>query len=116
MNRRRLGNSYETLAAQFLSEQGFDVLERNIYTPVGELDILAARDSVYYFFEVRYKSGSKCGSPKQSITQTKLLRMKRTLLYIKKQRKILSKCSLGFVGINTLPDGSKKFELIAPIY
>ncbi len=116
MNKRNIGSGYESLAAAHLSDLGFDVLQRNIYTPLGELDILAKKDSVYYFFEVRYKSGVKCGSPKESITRVKLERMKRTLLYIKKQRNIRGKCSLGFVGITSSKLGDDIYEVIAPIY
>ena len=41
-NNRQIGSKYEQLAADYLKKQGYCIVERNYYTPYGEIDIIAA--------------------------------------------------------------------------
>ena len=43
----------ENLAATFLMKQGFSILERNYRVRVGEIDIIAQKDNVLHFVEVK---------------------------------------------------------------
>lgn len=99
-NRRRFGNDREAIAASFLEFSGFQVLERNLYTRYGEVDVLAQRDGIVYFFEVRSKQGRAYGTPKESITPRKKATMRRVLYAVKKERGLSLPCKLGFVGIS----------------
>lgn len=96
INRRAEGRYYEDVAAHILEEIGFQVLERNIYTCVGELDILAKKDGVLHFFEVRFR---KTLSAKESLTAFKYERMKRTMSYLIKRERYKLPCKLGFIAI-----------------
>lgn len=40
-NNRQIGSKYEQLAADYLKKQGYCIVERNYYTPYGEIDIIA---------------------------------------------------------------------------
>ena len=51
--RRRLGNQGEDIACTFLIKKGFEIVERNYLKPWGEIDIIAKRNSVYRFIEVK---------------------------------------------------------------
>ncbi len=44
-NNRETGAKAEAIACWFLKQQGYDVLEQNFYTKVGEIDIIAKRRS-----------------------------------------------------------------------
>ena len=48
-----LGNRAETVAATFLENKGYRILERNYRKPWGEIDIIAKRDEVVVFVEVK---------------------------------------------------------------
>ncbi|MDO4754316.1 MAG: YraN family protein [Bacillota bacterium] len=85
------------MAARELGLLGFRVLNRNVYTCFGELDILAEKDGVLHFFEVRYKSGPAYGLPKESITKKKLLRMKKVMQYLMKKYGPGNHCQLGLI-------------------
>lgn len=81
--RRTLGNRGEALAAQYLKSLGYTIRERNWRCPVGELDIIAEKDSVLVFVEVRTRRGDRFGTPEESITsikQAKLLEVALTYL------------------------------------
>lgn len=54
--KRQLGNLGEDLAEVFLVKQGFRVVERNYLKKWGELDIIAARDGLLHFLEVKSKT------------------------------------------------------------
>ena len=43
-NNRETGAKAEAIACWFLKQQGYDVLEQNFYTKVGEIDIIAKED------------------------------------------------------------------------
>ena len=80
---RAKGNLAEDKACQFLDENGFAIVERNFYSRFGEIDIIALKDEVLHFIEV--KSGLDYESAIQNITPTKLSRLIKTAnVYMKK--------------------------------
>ncbi len=80
---RAKGTLAEEKACEFLLNNGFNVIERNFYSRFGEIDIIATKEEVLHFIEV--KSGVDYESAVQNITPQKLLRLTRTGdIYIKK--------------------------------
>ncbi|MCD6433339.1 MAG: YraN family protein [Sulfurimonas sp.] len=80
---RAKGNLAETKACEFLDENGFMIVERNFYSRFGEIDIIALKNEVLHFVEV--KSGLDYESAIQNITPRKLSRIIRTSnVYMKK--------------------------------
>ena len=53
MNTKITGNAGEKKAADYLTAQGFSIIERNFRTNGGEIDIIAAKDDVVAFVEVK---------------------------------------------------------------
>ena len=51
-NNRETGAKAEAIACWFLKQQGYDVLEQNFYTKVGEIDIIAKEDQMSLFDEL----------------------------------------------------------------
>ena len=60
-NNRETGAKAEAIACWFLKQQGYDVLEQNFYTKVGEIDIIAKEDQTLVFVEVKYRNSGECG-------------------------------------------------------
>ena len=58
-NNRQIGSKYEQLAADYLKKQGYCIVERNYYTPYGEIDIIAQQDEVLVFVEIKYRSNRR---------------------------------------------------------
>jgi len=80
---RAKGNIAEDKASKFLQDKGFIIIDRNFYSRFGEIDIIATKDAVLHFIEV--KSGLDYELAIQNITPTKLSRfIKTTNVYIKK--------------------------------
>jgi len=80
---RAKGNLAEDKACTFLFDKGFTIIERNFYSRFGEIDIIAVKDEVFHFIEV--KSGLDYESAIQNITPSKLSKFIKTVhVYIKK--------------------------------
>jgi putative endonuclease len=78
MNTRKIGNIAENKACEYLIKTGYKIVKRNYYTKFGEIDIIAYKDEVFHFVEV--KSG-KSFEPVYNITPAKLKRIIKSAEY-----------------------------------
>lgn len=69
------GHEAEKVAAEYLQSQSFEIIEVNWKTPVCEVDIIARKQNVVYFVEVKYRQGSSQGLGLDYITPKKLQQM-----------------------------------------
>lgn len=70
-----LGRLGEAHAAEYLESEGYRVLERNWRCRHGEIDIVASREGVLAFVEVKTRTSDAFGHPFEAITEAKLRRM-----------------------------------------
>ena len=70
-NNRHVGSEYEEIAADFLKDKGYDILERNYRCPVGEIDIIASRSGTIIFVEVKYRVNKSKGYPAEAVSVSK---------------------------------------------
>ena len=82
------GDQSETLATQFLEQEGFVVLERNYFArKLGEIDIIAQQEDVIHFIEV--KSGkSETFDPVYNVTPAKLRKVINSAQYYLKVKQL----------------------------
>ena len=73
-----LGAHGERIAAAYLTDRGFSVLDRNWRCRDGELDIVARDGDALVFCEVKTRRGLGYGHPVEAVTVTKQRRL-RTL-------------------------------------
>ncbi len=84
---RTFGDRSEDLATRFLEQEGFVVVERNYYArKLGEIDIIAQRDGVLHFVEV--KSGKAEFDPVYNITPAKMRKVINSTHYYLKAKSI----------------------------
>ncbi len=81
MKRRETGILGESLARNYLKKLGYHILESNYRCPEGELDIVAKDRDYLVFVEVRTKKSLSLGHPEESITQSKMKRLRACALY-----------------------------------
>jgi len=77
------GNQGEDMAAKWLTDHGYQIIERNNSTKYGELDIIATRSAgsgqdILVFIEVKFKQTEDFGTPEEMIGKNKLAQVKRT--------------------------------------
>ncbi|MDY7077995.1 MAG: YraN family protein [Chloroflexota bacterium] len=73
--RVKLGRRGEELAVAALRQEGYETVTRNWHCQIGEVDIVARRGKIWYFFEVRTRRGCDFGTPEESLTPAKRQRM-----------------------------------------
>lgn len=100
MNRRSVGSVGEHIACEYLLKHNFLILETNIDTPFGEVDILAmSSDRTIVYVEVRTRNSNAFSSPAESITPTKLRHMTQTAQYVHRRRFLGSKLRLDLISV-----------------
>lgn len=65
------GNKAEAMAANFLKNKGYEILDQNYTFGKGEIDIIALKDGWLIFVEVRARSEVDHGFPEQTISKSK---------------------------------------------
>ena len=66
-----LGDRGEQLAARYLADRGWMILHRNYRIGHREIDLVARRDEVVAFIEVKTRGGLGYGHPLEAITRKK---------------------------------------------
>lgn len=74
---KSIGGNGEEFAALILQSKGYEILERNYRTQIGEIDIIARKDNVLHFIEVKTRTQNNYGYPAEAVTEEKLNRIRR---------------------------------------
>ncbi|GEM_PF-425757 len=76
--RKEKGRAAEEAAALHLEREGWSIRERNWSCRTGELDLIAVKDDLLLFVEVRSRSGSGFGLPAESVDARKIQKVRHT--------------------------------------
>jgi putative endonuclease len=71
------GRRAEALAATLLEAKGYEIVVRNWRRPEGELDLVARKDGLCVFVEVRSRTGEERGHPLETVDGRKRARIAR---------------------------------------
>ncbi|HIO95522.1 MAG TPA: YraN family protein [Campylobacterales bacterium] len=84
---RAIGNLSEAKAVAYMERLGFKIVEKNYYArKLGEIDIIATKDGVWHFIEV--KSAKADFDPVDNFTPTKLRRVINSAHYYLKVKNL----------------------------
>ena len=76
----RIGQWGEQTAAVYLVERGYEIVAMNVHCdPYGEIDIIAEKDGIIIFVEVKTYSKKQLGTPAQNIDQNKLKKLEAAI-------------------------------------
>jgi len=88
---RAVGDIGEDKAVTYLQQHGFNVVDRNVSSRFGEIDIIVIKDEVLHFIEV--KSSYNYDIAVQNITPSKMQKFIKTVdVYLKKHQLDLEYC------------------------
>ncbi len=87
MNSRIAGDYYESMAAEYLQHNGFQIIERNYKCKFGEIDIIAKKNNTISFIEVKYRKNTDFGYAIEAVSKEKQNRIRKTAAYYIKERK-----------------------------
>jgi putative endonuclease len=111
---RTVGSIGEEIAIAFLKRRGYKILETNLHTPFGELDVVARQNGFTVFVEVKTRSSYSLGPPFLSVTGQKQRKLiQNALCYLKRHCLVYSNWRIDIVSINIDRSGKvEKIELI----
>ncbi len=80
-NNRQVGAYYEERVALCLEERGYRILARNFRCKFGEIDLIAQKDGIIVFVEVKYRKTGACGAPEEAVDYRKQVRISNVASY-----------------------------------
>lgn len=111
-----LGRRGEDLAASYLRERGYQIVRRNFRYGRREIDIIARRDGVTVFVEVKTRSSDRFGSPGEAVDTRKLgVLRKVALAYLTRHGAADRPCRFDLIGIR-LRDGDYTIDHTEDIF
>ena len=91
MNKREIGSEYEEKTCTRLIEEGYEILDRNYYCPLGEIDIIAKDQEMIVFLEVKARKSERYGHPAMAVNYYKQQHIIRTAYWYVKEKKLSGK-------------------------
>ena len=76
----KTGQMGEEIAKKYLKKKGYKILEQNVKTKFGEIDLVTKYKKELVIVEVRTKIGDMYGSPEDSLTKKKLEKLKQNAI------------------------------------
>jgi len=86
MSNKILGNYGESLAKQYLQNQGYRILEENFRNKLGEIDLIVQDGKMICFVEVKTRNSLDQGQPYEAINSWKIRKLSQmATFYLKHQ-------------------------------
>ena len=109
----KLGSFGEQEAVQFLTEQGFKILERNYKVKYGEIDIIALDEDTVCFIEVKTRKSLEQGMPFEAVSRFKQYKLSQVALtYLMEKNWEGKSARFDVVSLILDEQGEKQLELI----
>lgn len=89
--RQTIGKKGEDAVTQWLQQNGFRIVARNVHTRYGEIDIIASRKNVIHMIEVKTRTSDTFGGPETALTRQKFLKIKKCVQQLRIHHPILYK-------------------------
>jgi putative endonuclease len=111
-----LGRDGEQAAAEYLERSGLRILTRNWRCSEGEIDIVAAERRVLVVCEVKTRSGTRYGTPLESISRAKQRRLRRLAIrWLAANGVLFDEVRVDAVGVTRDPAGGFSIEHVRGI-
>lgn len=88
----KLGLIGEQLAVNYIRDNGYSIMDRNYRTRLGELDIIAKKDNIIVFIEVKTRTSNTYGMPSEAVTYRKQKTIQRLSQQYILHRKLNDTC------------------------
>ena len=82
------GNLGEKAACEYLKKNGYQILKRNYRKRFGEIDIIAHKEDMYIFVEVKTRADTEYGMASEAVTKAKQQKLIRTAKYFIMEEKL----------------------------
>jgi putative endonuclease len=87
-SKKAIGNKAESIACDFLLNNGYSIIERNYHFGKNEIDIIAGKENLIIFVEVKSKSSDSMTNPEAAINSMKQQKIFKVANYYVMDKKI----------------------------
>jgi len=94
------GLFFETLALDFLQQQGLHLHSRNVRSRFGELDLICQQAGQWIFVEVKYRRSEAFGGAAAAVTLSKQQKLRQTAAWFLQQQRSQAGCRFDVVAIS----------------
>jgi len=105
LHTRGRGRVGEDAAVAWLRGQGFEVLERNVTTHAGEIDLVAREGETLCFVEIKARGGGEYGPAVGAVGPGKQRRISRAAALYLAQHRLEVPCRFDVLGLDAGPEG-----------
>lgn len=103
---RQKGNLGEQIAADYLTKNGYKILERNkTFSRYCEIDIIAQQKNTLVFVEVKTRRNNNFGTPFEAITKSKYSHLKQGIfMFLNESPNKYDNYRIDVIGITLEPE------------
>ncbi len=106
--RMRTGKRGEDLAAAYLAEAGYRIIERNYRCIFGEIDIVAEEGETLIFIEVKSRRSEAYGDPQLAVGHQKQKKISRIAMHYLEEKRLRQRLArFDVVAVKLLSSGHK---------
>lgn len=87
-NNLEKGYEGEEIACKYLKSKCYNILERNFRSKTGEIDIIAKKNNLIVFVEVKTRSNTNFGYAYEAVNKKKQSKIIKTALYYVKLKRL----------------------------
>jgi len=109
---RARGAAGEDAAESYLRSQGYEILERNLTTQLGEIDVLALDGETLCFVEVKARASGEFGPAIAAVGKRKQERLARVAALVLARNRSARACRFDVLGLDRDARGEWRFTLI----
>jgi putative endonuclease len=110
------GDLGEEIACGFVSDNGYQILERNWRFRHWEVDIIASKNNKLHFIEVKTRNSLRFGKPEESITREKMTHLKNAAEQYQYQHPEWKYIQFDVIAITLVNGIAKEIFLIEDVY
>ncbi len=109
---RAKGALGEEEAVRWLEARGYEVVERNVVTHAGELDVVAREGGTLCFIEIKARAGSQYGPAIAAVDARKQRRLARAAALYLSWHPTQEPCRFDVLGLDPGAEGGWEFTLV----
>lgn len=112
-DRQKIGSFGEDIAVDYLQENFYKVIERNYRYGHGEIDIIAQKDDLLIFVEVKTRKNLEFGAPELAVTKNKQKQIRKIAeMYLIENNKFDLDCRIDVIAILLQKNSNPKIKHI----
>ena len=115
-NHNQLGKEGEALALAWLLQREFAVLHQNWRHSRCEVDIIATRDNILHFVEVKTRRSTRFGEPEEAVGRSKIRRLLKAGAAYQYEYPQWKRVQYDVLSITFTEDGTTEYFFIEDIY